>query len=172
MEPYIGQVCLFGFNYAPRGWALCNGQLLSIGQNSALFSLLGTTFGGDGISTFALPDLRGRVAINQGDQPGLSKYAMGQTGGSETVTLNVTQMPQHVHAGQLHASNGAANQEEAQNHLLAETAVYTDAAANQVMNASAVTVGPTGGNQPHPNLQPYLTLNYCIALEGVYPPRT
>jgi microcystin-dependent protein len=119
-----------------------------------------------------LPDLRGRVAINQGDQPGLSKYAMGQTGGSETVTLNVTQMPQHVHAGQLHASNGAANQEEAQNHLLAETAVYTDAAANQVMNASAVTVGPTGGNQPHPNLQPYLTLNYCIALEGVYPPRT
>ncbi len=172
MEPYIGQVCLFGFNYAPRGWAFCNGQLLSIGQNSALFSLLGTTFGGDGISTFALPDLRGRVAINQGDQPGLSKYAMGQTGGSETVTLNVTQMPQHVHAGQLHASNGAANQEEAQNHLLAETAVYTDAAANQVMNASAVTVGPTGGNQPHPNLQPYLTLNYCIALEGVYPPRT
>jgi len=172
MEPYIGQVCLFGFNYAPRGWAFCNGQLLSIGQNSALFSLLGTTFGGDGISTFALPDLRGRVAINQGDQPGLSKYAMGQTGGSETVTLNVTQMPQHVHAGQLHASNGAANQEEAQNHLLAETAVYTDAAANQLMNASAVTVGPTGGNQPHPNLQPYLTLNYCIALEGVYPPRT
>jgi microcystin-dependent protein len=172
MEPYIGQVCLFGFNYAPRGWAFCNGQLMSIGQNSALFSLLGTTFGGDGISTFALPDLRGRVAINQGDQPGLSKYAMGQTGGSETVTLNVTQMPQHVHAGQLHASNGAANQEEAQNHLLAETAVYTDAAANQVMNASAVTVGPTGGNQPHPNLQPYLTLNYCIALEGVYPPRT
>ena len=172
MEPYIGQVCLFGFNYAPRGWAFRNGQLLSIGQNSALFSLLGTTFGGDGISTFALPDLRGRVAINQGDQPGLSKYAMGQTGGSETVTLNVTQMPQHVHAGQLHASNGAANQEEAQNHLLAETAVYTDAAANQVMNASAVTVGPTGGNQPHPNLQPYLTLNYCIALEGVYPPRT
>jgi microcystin-dependent protein len=172
MEPYIGQVCLFGFNYAPRGWALCNGQLMSIGQNSALFSLLGTTFGGDGISTFALPDLRGRVAINQGDQPGLSKYAMGQTGGSETVTLNVTQMPQHVHAGQLHASNGAANQEEAQNHLLAETAVYTDAAANQLMNASAVTVGPTGGNQPHPNLQPYLTLNYCIALEGVYPPRT
>ncbi len=77
MEPYIGQVCLFGFNYAPRGWALCNGQLMSIGQNSALFSLLGTTFGGDGISTFALPDLRGRVAINQGDQPGLSKYAMG-----------------------------------------------------------------------------------------------
>jgi microcystin-dependent protein len=172
MEPYIGQVCLFGFNYAPRGWAFCNGQLMSIGQNSALFSLLGTTFGGDGISTFALPDLRGRVAINQGDQPGLSKYAMGQTGGSETVTLNVTQMPQHVHAGQLHASNGAANQEEAQNHLLAETAVYTDAAANQLMNASAVTVGPTGGNQPHPNLQPYLTLNYCIALEGVYPPRT
>ncbi len=172
MEPYIGQVCLFGFNYAPRGWALCNGQLLSIGQNSALFSLLGTMYGGDGISTFALPDLRGRVAINQGDFPGLSKYVMGQSGGSETVTLNVTQMPQHIHTGQLHASNGAANQEEAQNHLLAETAVYTDAAANQVMNASAVTVGPTGGNQPHPNLQPYLTLNYCIALEGVYPPRT
>ena len=172
MEPYIGQVCLFGFNYAPRGWALCNGQLLSIGQNSALFSLLGTMYGGDGVATFALPDLRGRVAINQGDQPGLSKYAMGQTGGSETVTLNVTQMPQHVHPGQLHASNGAANQEEAQNHLLAETAVYTDAAANQVMNASAVTVGPTGGNQPHENRPPYLTLNYCIALEGVYPPRS
>lgn len=171
MEPFIGQIEVFGFNYIPQGWAQCNGQLLSIAQNSALFSLLGTTYGGDGISTFALPDLRGRVALNQGEGPGLSKYAIGQTSGQETVTLNTNQIPAHNHSGQLHASSGAANQEEAQNHLLSETAIYTDAAANQVMNGASVTIGSTGGNQPHDNRQPYLVLNYCIALVGIFPSR-
>lgn len=172
MEPYIGQVCLFGFNYAPKGWAQCNGQLLSIAQNSALFSLLGTTYGGDGRTTFALPDLRGRVAINQGQGPGLSNYAIGQAAGTETVTLNTNQIPAHNHTAQLHASNAAVNQEEPSGHLLAETAVYTDGTANQVMNQAAVTIGATGGNQAHENRQPYLVLNYCIALQGVFPPRS
>ncbi|MBK8623032.1 MAG: phage tail protein [Saprospiraceae bacterium] len=171
MEPYIGQVCLFGFNFAPRGWAQCNGQLMPIAQNSALFSLLGTTYGGDGRTTFALPDLRGRVALSQGQGPGLSSYPIGFAAGVESVTLTTSQLPAHNHPGQLHASNGAANQEEAQNHLLSETAIYTDAAANQVMNAGAVTVGPTGNNQAHENRQPFLVLNYCIALEGIFPPR-
>lgn len=172
MEPYIGQVCLFGFNFAPKGWAQCNGQLMSIAQNTALFSLIGTYYGGDGKTTFALPDLRGRVALNQGQGPGLSNYSIGQAAGTETVTLNTTQIPAHNHVGTLHASNGAVNQEEAGGHLLGESAIYTDGAANQVMNAAAVTIGNTGGNQSHENRQPFLVLNYCIALVGVFPPRS
>lgn len=172
MEPYIGQVCLFGFNFAPKGWAICNGQLLSIAQNTALYSLLGVTYGGDGSTTFALPDLRGRVAINQGQSPGLSNYAMGQASGQETVTLNINQIPAHNHPGQLNASSSAANQEEAQGHLLSETAIYTDAAANQVMNSASITVGMTGGGLAHENRQPFLVLNYCIALQGIFPPRS
>src|SRR5690606_21995497 len=172
MEPYIGQVCLFGFNFAPKGWAQCNGQLMSIAQNTALFSLLGTTYGGDGKTTFALPDLRGRVAISQGHGSGLADYAMGEVGGTESVTLNTAQIPAHTHTGVLHASSGAVNQEEANGHLLAESAIYTDATANQVMNAAAVTINATGGNQSHNNMQPFLALNYCIALVGVFPPRS
>lgn len=172
MEPFIGQVCSFGFNFAPRGWAQCNGQLLAISQYSALFSLLGTSYGGDGRTTFGLPDLRGRVAINQGQGPGLSDYKIGQMAGKEGVTLTQNEMPSHSHPGQLHASSTGANQEEPQNHLLGESAIYTDGAANQVMNSGAVTIGLTGGNQPHDNLQPYLTINYCIALEGVFPQRS
>lgn len=171
MEPFIGQVCLFGFDFAPKGWAQCNGQLMSIAQNSALFSLLGTTYGGDGRTTFALPDLRGRVALSQGQGPGLSRYSMGQASGTEAVTLTTSQIPSHNHAGTLHASNGAANQEEAGGHLLAEAAIYTDGAANQVMNPAAVTIGNTGGNQPHENRQPFLVMNYCVALVGVFPSR-
>jgi len=171
MEPFLGQIVLFSFNYAPRGWAQCNGQLLSIAANNALFSLLGTYYGGDGITTFALPDLRGRVAINQGDGPGLSRYMIGERSGQENVTLISSQLPSHNHTGNLHASSGAVNQEEANGHLLAESAIYTDAAANQIMSAASITTGATGGNLPHNNMQPFLTMNYCIALEGIYPSR-
>lgn len=171
MEPYIGQVCLFGFNFVPKGWAQCNGQIMSIAQYSALFSLLGTTYGGDGRTTFALPDLRGRVAINQGHGPGLSDYRMGEMAGTESVTLITPEIPAHTHAGMLHASNGAVNQEEAAGHLLGEGAFYTNGAANQIMNSAAVTINPTGGNQSHENRQPFLVLNYCIALVGIFPSR-
>lgn len=172
MDPFLGQISLLAFNYAPKGWAQCNGQIMSISQNTALFSLLGTVYGGDGVTTFALPDLRGRVAINQGQGPGLSTYLIGQAAGVETVTLNTTELPAHAHPAQLHASNAGVNQEEPQNHLPGETAIYTDGAANQIMNAASVTVGPTGGNQPHENRQPLITLNYCIALNGIYPSRS
>lgn len=172
MTPFIGQLELFPFNYAPVGWALCNGRIMSIAENNALFSLIGTYYGGDGISTFALPDLRGRVAINQGDGPGLSNYTIGQNSGQENVTLNTNQLPSHTHIASLHASNGAVNQEEAAGHLLGEGAFYTDGASNQIMNAGAITTSNAGGNLSHNNMQPFLTLNYCIALEGIYPSRS
>lgn len=171
MDPFIGQISTFPFNFAPEGWAQCNGQLMSIAENTALFSLIGTIYGGDGISTFALPDLRGRVALNQGTGPGLRNYPIGETGGQETVTLNTAQLPSHNHTGQLNASSSPANQEEAGNHLTGEAAVYTDGNANQIMNQAAISTGQTGGNLPHDNHQPYLTLNYCIALTGVWPSR-
>lgn len=172
MNPFIGQIYLLPFDFAPVGWALCNGQLLSIADNQALFSLIGTYYGGDGISTFAVPDLRGRAALNQGGGPGLSAYALGQSGGQENVTLNTNQLPSHNHGGILNASNGSANQEEANGHLPAESAIYTDGAANQLMNPATITTGDTGGNLSHPNMQPYLVMSYCIALEGIYPSRS
>lgn len=172
MDPFVGQLFLLPFNFAPQGWALCNGQLLSIAENTALFSLIGNYYGGDGITNFAVPDLRGRAAMNQGGGPGLSTYSIGQTGGLENETLNTNELPSHNHVATLNASNGPANQEEANGHLLGESASYTDGAANQNMNVAAITTGSTGGNQSHPNMQPYLVMNYCIALEGVYPSRS
>jgi microcystin-dependent protein len=171
MEPFIGQIEAFGFNYAPKGWALCNGALLSIAQNSALFSLLGTVYGGDGITTFALPDLRGRVAINQGSSPGGRTYAMGQMGGQEQITLITPQMPSHSHVAIVHALNGTPDSSEPGGAFLAEADVYSTGAPNTVMNAGSVTNAVAGGNQPHENMQPYLTINYCIALQGIFPSR-
>lgn len=172
MEPFIGQIYLFPFNFAPEGWAQCNGQLMSIAENSALFSLLGTYYGGDGITTFGLPDLRGRASMNQGQGNGLSRYDIGERAGQENVTLTTSELPSHNHTGTLNASNGSANQEEANGHLMAEAAIYTDGAANQIMNSAAITIGGTGGNLPHENMMPYLVMNYCIALEGIYPSRS
>lgn len=172
MDPFIGQVCLFGFDWAPKGWAQCNGQLMSIAQNSALFSLLGTTYGGDGRTTFALPDLRGRVALNQGTNPSGSTYTIGQMAGTENVTLLLTQMPMHNHGADLHASNGSVDTNEPSGALLGEGDFYTTAGApNQTMKSGAVTTLPAGGNSPHNNMQPYLTLNYCISLQGIFPSR-
>lgn len=173
MEPFIGQVQLFAFNFNPRGWMFCNGQLLSIAQNSALFSLLGTTYGGDGITTFALPDLRGRVPNGQGSGPGLSNYQMGQAAGSEQVTLLQTQMPQHNHL--MEVSDQPASQSSPANHILAVPGVGGEPLSAYGTSPDAIadprSIGMAGSNQPHQNMQPYLTMNYCIAVEGIFPSR-
>ena len=169
-EPFVGEIRMFGFGFAPQGWAQCNGQLLPINQNQALFSLLGTTYGGDGRITFALPDLRSRVPVCQGQGPGLSSYPEGQAGGAETVTLAAAQMPAHAHP--VKASSGAASSGQAEGRALARSAshIYTAKPdTSTVMNADML--GDTGGSQPHGNIQPYLAVNFCIALAGIFPPR-
>lgn len=180
MEPFIGQICLFGFNYAPQGWALCDGSLLSISQNSALFALLGTQYGGDGINTFALPDLRGRVALAQGQGPGLSYYTIGQVGGSESVTLTTSQMPTHSHS--LVGTANKASQDTLSGAVLAQpngvvssseepVTINEYAAPGSPVTADPSAIGAAGGNQPVSTASPYLCLNYCIAVTGVWPSR-
>jgi microcystin-dependent protein len=170
MTPILGEIRIFGGNFAPKGWAFCNGQLLNISQNSALFSLLGTTYGGDGRVTFALPDLRGRAPIGFGQGPGLSSYALGEQGGTEAVTLLVTEMPTHNHALGANSANGTST--VAQNNVPA-TSASRDNQYSPTVNAtmSPTAIGPAGGNEPHENRQPYLAMNYIIALEGIYPSR-
>jgi microcystin-dependent protein len=170
-DPFIAEIRIFPFNFAPKGWAWCNGQLLPISQNTALFSLLGTTYGGDGKTTFALPNLQGSVPLHPGQGPGLSGYDLGETGGSETVTLSQLEIPAHSHA--LRGNN-----------TLAETALPAGASiARQAFNLFQTTVNANltsmssqalamaGGSQPHNNMMPYLTLYFNIALQGVFPPR-
>jgi len=171
-EPFIGQIMMFAGNFAPRGWALCNGQLLSISQNSALFSILGTTYGGDGQTTFGLPNLQGRVAMHAGSGPGLTPRELGEVGGSETVTLINTQMPAHNHG--LACTSNAANQTQAEGHILgaesaSATQVYSSDQPNQMM--STFSISASGGNQPHNNMPPFQCVNYIIALEGIFPSR-
>ena len=162
-EPFLGEVRLFSFNYPPRGWALCNGQLLAINQNQALFSLLGTMYGGDGRTTFALPDLRGRVPIHVD-----GGFVQGQRSGEENHTLIISELPQHTHLPQ--GDSGAANAgTPVGNTWGAQDASPYSNAANVAMNPTAI--GATGGSQAHPNLSPYLTLNFCIALLGIFPSR-
>ena len=174
-EPFIAQIVMFGGNFAPRAWAFCDGQLLPISQNTALFSLLGTTYGGDGRTSFALPDLRGRAAIGPRNGPGLSTYQLGQRGGVETVTLNQTQMPAHTHtvASAMKGHDGSANQTEAEDGTLASGNQYNSGAPDVDMHAGAVTttIGNAGGNLSHENRQPYLAINYIIALTGFFPSR-
>lgn len=173
-EPFIGEIRMVGFNYAPRGWALCDGQLLSIAANSALFALLGTTYGGDGRTTFALPDLRGRVAVHQGQGPGLTPYAIGQRAGFESVTLLTTQIPAHTHA--LAGFNGTPTTSNPAGALIASAQTTDGNAVNSFApsaNAalSPASVGASGGSQPHTNIQPYLCVNFVIALVGIFPAR-
>ena len=173
-DPFLGQMSWFAGNFAPRGWALCDGQLLSINSNQALFSLLGTTYGGDGRTSFALPDVRSRVAIHEGQGPGLSTYRLGQRGGEELVTLNVTTMPSHTHSVQLKGASGAADGTDPAGSALASTsgALYSEGATpNAAMAANSVTEDNAGGNQAHENRMPYLTLNCIIALQGTFPSR-
>lgn len=171
MEQYIGQIQAFGFNFAPQGWALCQGQLLSIAENDALFSLLGTTYGGDGVNTFGLPDLRGRSPIGYGQGPGLSSIQLGQNGGSETVMLTVNNLPAHRHMAT--ATSSDANGDEASNGALLGTAganIYASGGSASVTLAADSTTS-AGGNQAFSNQDPYLCINYCIALVGIYPSR-
>lgn len=168
-EPFLGEIRTFGFNFAPQGWAMCAGQLLSISQNTALFALLGTFYGGDGVTNFALPDLRGRVGINQGNGPGLSPYVLGQRSGSENVTLTNAQMPAHGHG--VAANGGPASTPRPDGAVPARESADAYAAApdGTAMNAGMITA--SGGSQPHSIVQPYLGLNFCIALQGIFPSR-
>ena len=170
-DPFIGEIRIFGFNFAPTGWAMCDGQLLPIAQYTALFSLLGTYFGGNGTSNFGLPDLRARVPISMGQGAGLSNYVLGQLGGAEAVALLAGQLPAHSHS--VNASDGAPVLTRPAGAVPARASADIYASApdgTTVMNAGMIA--SAGGNQPHPNMQPYLTLNFCIALQGVFPPRS
>jgi microcystin-dependent protein len=171
-DPFVAEIRIFPFNFAPKGWAFCDGQLLPLSQNTALFSLLGTTYGGDGKSTFALPDLQGRAPMHPGQGPGLSLHDLGETAGSETVALLESEIPAHIH--NVNVSAGPANvQAPGPDRVLgrANNNVYLDNPANLVAMAPEA-LAPAGGDQPHNNMQPYLTLSFCIALQGVFPPRT
>jgi len=175
-DPFVAEIRIFPFNFAPKGWALCNGQLMSISQNTALFSLLGTTYGGDGKSNFALPNLQGSAPMHPGQGPGLSLHDLGETGGSDTVTLLTSEMPFHTHnINCLDGARVAGQSGQPGNAILVKTggapanAYSSGASQNQTMAAGMVA--PVGGSQPHNNLMPYLTLNFCIALQGVFPPR-
>ena len=170
-EPFLGMIATFGFTFAPRGWALCNGQLLSIAQNTALFSLLGTTYGGDGQTTFALPNLQSRVPLHFGQGTGLSQYDLGEVTGVETVTLTQGQMAPHNHNSTTPATGADANSvDPAAGAVLGTgTNIYRVAAASVQMSPTPTSL--TGGGQPFSDLQPLLTINFCIALEGIYPSR-
>jgi len=171
-DPFVAEIRIFPFNFAPKGWAFCDGQILPLSQNTALFSLLGTTYGGDGKSNFALPNMQGNAPMHPGQGPGLSLHDLGETGGSETVSLLESEIPAHSHAFM------ASNQPGEDASPIGEA--FARSVGANLYNASNAGLGgmsdnalaPAGGDQPHNNMQPYLTLNFCIALQGVYPPRT
>jgi microcystin-dependent protein len=171
MDPFVAEIRIFPFNFAPQGWAFCDGQLLPLSQNTALFSLLGTTYGGNGKSNFALPDLQGRAPMHPGQGPGLSLHDLGETGGSETVTLLESEIPSHSH--DLNALGAPANRTSPVGNTITRVSAGNAYAASgaPLAAASAQALSPTGGSQPHNNMQPYLTLYFNIALQGVFPPR-
>jgi microcystin-dependent protein len=166
-EPFLGEIVMFGGNFAPRGWAFCNGQLLSISQNTALFSILGTTYGGNGTTTFALPDLRGRAPMHQGQGPGLSPRQLGEQTGTESVQLLTSEMPAHNHPAL--GSTGAVNTTRPTNAIPAKGGSYTTAGPDTTMNAQAI--GVAGNNLPHENMPPQLAVSFIIATEGIFPSR-
>ena len=170
-SPFVAEIRIFPFNFAPKGWAWCDGQLLPLSQNTALFSLLGTTYGGDGKSNFALPDLQGRGPMHPGQGPGLSLHDLGETGGSETVSLLESEIPSHSHTLR-------ATLDDADAPITTPTRILAKSSANMYFAGAGNTsmapegLAPAGGDQPHNNMQPYLTFFFCIALQGVFPPRT
>jgi microcystin-dependent protein len=180
VDPFLAEIRPFPFNFAPLGWAMCNGQILAISQNTALFSLLGTQFGGNGTSNFALPNLQGLVPLNSGQGPGLSPYNIGDTGGETAVTVLQTQLPQHSHA--LNAAAASATTNSPSGALIAEGhgsigrggafTIETYAGSGNAAQLAPSQMTPSGGSQPHNNIQPYLTLNFCIALQGIFPARS
>lgn len=174
MDAFMGMISAFGFNFAPKNWMTCSGQTIGISQNSALFSLLGTTYGGNGTTTFMLPNLSGRVALGTGQLQGGGNYTWGEIAGTENVSLLIGQMPMHNHV--LNASSGGATIDTPAGNLLAQAATPDGTAVNvygptsgAVMNAQAI--GMAGNSAPHPNMQPYLALTYCICVYGIYPSR-
>ena len=174
-DPFVAEIRIFPFNFAPRGWAWCDGQLLPLSQNTALFSLLGTTYGGNGMSNFALPDLQGSAPMHPGQGPGLSLHDLGETGGAETVTLLESEIPSHRHAVKAHALDLGELTAPSPDRVLAQSAnmaLYQNDGVANLTTMSAATLTPEGGGQPHNNLMPYLTFYFNIALQGVYPPRT
>lgn len=179
-DPFIGEIRLFAGSFAPDGWALCDGSLLSIAENSGLFSQIGTSYGGDGVNTFALPDLRGRVPVSQGQTPGMSQYQLGQAGGVEQVTLDASQIPAHQHT--LNATTAAGAVLAPGNTVMLATPVEPGATPTLYVVPGTSTVNPapmapasigmTGGGQPHSNMMPTQAINYIIATDGIFPPRS
>ena len=175
-DPLVGQLIQVPYNFCPRGWATASGQILSIAQNTAVFSLLGTTYGGNGTTTFALPDLRGRMGINQGQGPGLTPYVLGEISGEETHTLLVTEIPSHTHRSAIQTANAIANSKTPSGNAFGISSNNSflsgggDPAGN-LMNAGTVQFQPTGNGIPIPIRPPYLTIQWCIALQGVFPAR-
>lgn len=176
-EPFLGEIIMFGGNFAPRGWALCDGQLLAISQNQALFAILGTTYGGDGRTTFGLPDLRGRSPLHEGQGPGLTPRTLGQRGGAEDTTLVVNNLPAHNHSGegtvQLKASPDAADSSDptGRNLALAEAYSADPATLDMAESSASLTTSNTGANQEFNNMHPYQVVNFIIAIQGIFPSR-
>lgn len=170
-DPFVAEIRIFTFNFPPKGWAGCDGQLLPLSQNTALFSLLGTTYGGNGMSNFALPDLQGRAPMHPGQGPGLSLHDLGEASGSEAVTLLESEIPNHIHP--VNASNEVAESNSPAGNSIAnaDNAIFSTN-GNQNTQLSPNTLAPAGGSSPHNNMMPYLTFNFCIALQGVFPPRS
>jgi microcystin-dependent protein len=172
-DPFVAEIRIFPFNFAPQGWARCDGQLMPLSQNTALFSLLGTTYGGNGKSNFALPDLQGRAPMHPGQGPGLSLHDLGETGGSDTVTLLESEMPTHTHTVRAASPQDPANLQvgSPSRAFGASASGLAYGPANSLVPLAPEALAPTGGDQPHNNLQPYLTFYFNIALQGVFPPR-
>lgn len=174
-DPFVAEIRIFPFNFAPRGWAMCNGQLLPLSQNTALFSLLGTTYGGNGQTNFGLPNLQGNAAMHPGQGPGLSLRNLGEMSGTPTVTLLLSEIPLHTHTANAKTPGGQAvptGMVWGSSNAAKAAANFYAPAAGTSPTFNPVALPPTGGSLPHNNMMPYLTLNFCIALQGVYPPRT
>jgi microcystin-dependent protein len=173
-DPFVAEVRVFGFNFPPKGWAFCDGQLMPISQNTALFSLLGTMYGGDGKSTFALPDLQGRVPISSGQGAGLSQYFVGEETGSETETLLISEIPAHNHNIMTQVQPAGSNTADSASSISRSVggSAFKATPFGTTANLAPEAMTVTGASLPHNNMMPYLTLNYCIALQGVFPPRS
>ena len=173
-DPFVAEIRIFPFNFAPKGWAWCDGQLLPLSQNTALFSLLGTTYGGNGESNFALPDLQGRAPMHPGQGPGLSLHDLGETGGSETVSLLESEIPAHSHSLMAAGTKGDVSRPGTGASLapLSRGNLFQNTTSGNMTYLNGGALAPAGGDQPHNNMQPYLTFYFCIALQGVFPPRS
>ena len=174
-DPFVAEIRIFPFQFAPKGWAFCDGQILPISQNTALFSLLGTTYGGDGKSTFALPNMQGNAPMHPGQGPGLSLHDLGEVGGSDTVTLLESEIPVHNHLINTHNLDAGGLQNPAPTVMLAKSSqgnAYQTTVNANIVQMAPQALSPAGGSLPHNNMQPYLTLSFCIALQGVFPPRS